>query len=110
MTDSEAQIQAQIVRFMWNEHPETRGLFYHNYNNPKNAAHGATLKTLGLLPGVADLTLLWRGKAYFFELKDIKGRQSIAQQKWQWVVEEHNFNYHIIRSLEEFKMILVNII
>jgi hypothetical protein len=29
-----------------------------NYNNPKNAIHGAILKGLGLVAGVADMTYL----------------------------------------------------
>ena len=57
--------------FIWhsNTYPNKRGLLYHNFNNPRNAIQGAKLKTMGLVSGVADLTLLHKTKTYFFELK-----------------------------------------
>ena len=67
--------------FIWhsNTYPNKRGLLYHNFNNPRNAIQGAKLKTMGLVSGVADLTLLHKSKTYFFELKTTTGRQSKSQ-------------------------------
>lgn len=99
---SEARIQAECVKWIWNEYPETRGLLYHNYNNPPNSRKGAQLKALGLVPGVADLTFLWNGKAYFFELKDEKGKQSEVQRIWEQKITEQGFYYFVVRDLCTF--------
>jgi len=107
---TESQLQAKCIQYAWNEHPETRGLIYANYNNPKNAAHGAHLKAIGLLPGVADITILWKGKAYFVELKTLDGKQSKAQVNWQNTVQENGFNYHLINTFETWQKLLEMII
>lgn len=107
---TESQLQAKCIQYAWNEHPETRGLIYANYNNPKNAGHGAHLKAIGLIKGVADLTILWKGQAHFVELKTKDGRQSKAQKDWQDLVNSHNFEYHLIRDFETWKKLLKRII
>ena len=106
----EDQLQAKCIQYAWNEHPETRGLIYANYNNPKNAAHGAHLKAIGLLPGVADITILWKGKTYFVELKTETGKQSKAQIKWQETITENGFEYNLIRTVETWQKLLKRII
>jgi len=100
---SEEKLQQDIFIWYSNTYPNKRGLLYHNFNNPRNAIQGAKLKTLGLVSGVADLTLLHEGKAYFFELKTATGKQSKRQKEWSKQVTANNFYYKIIRSLDEFK-------
>jgi hypothetical protein len=97
--------------FLWHnkEYPTKRGLLYHNFNNPRNAIQGAKLKSLGLVPGVADLTLLHNKKAYFFELKTSTGKQSPKQKKWEQTVKKDGFNYYIIRDIKRFKELILYI-
>ena len=64
---------------------------------------------MGLMAGVADLTLLFHGKTYFFELKTEVGRQTTKQKEWQKTVESQGFDYSIIRTLGEFKKHIQNI-
>lgn len=54
---TEAQHQAEVVKWFWNEYKQLRGLLYHNFNNPKNKIQGAQLIALGLIKGNPDLTL-----------------------------------------------------
>jgi len=91
--------------FIWhsNTYPNKRGLLYHNFNNPRNAIQGAKLKTMGLVSGVADLTLLHKSKTYFFELKTTTGRQSKSQIIWEAQIKKNEFYYKIIRDLATFK-------
>ena len=100
---TEDRLQQDIFIYHCNTYPCKRGLFFHNFNNPRNAIQGAKLKTLGLVSGVADMTLLHNGKTYFFELKTATGKQSKRQQEWERQVTSEKFNYYIIRTLEEFK-------
>lgn len=44
------------------------------------------------------------------ELKTEKGRQSDHQRAWQYLMKEQGFEYYIVRSLEEFKELIVKIV
>jgi hypothetical protein len=75
-----------------------------NFNNPPGAFQGAQLKTMGLLPGISDLTYLAADNfPYFFELKVAYGKQSPAQITFEKNIKERGGIYTIIRSLDEFK-------
>lgn len=78
-------------------------MLYMNYNNAKNQSHGAILKAIGMVAGVADLTLLTANGAVFIELKTETGKQSPAQKEWEQKVREKDYQYHVIRTLEEFQ-------
>jgi hypothetical protein len=67
------------------------------------------MKASGMVSGVADMTYLKDGKAYFFELKADKGRQSDNQKQWQEIVEAAGFSYQIIRSLTQFQTAITNL-
>lgn len=60
-------------------------------------------KNTGFLAGVADLIVLLPNKAMFFELKTSIGRQSDKQKEFQQTVELLGFEYHLVRSLDDFK-------
>jgi hypothetical protein len=110
MEKSEDRLQEDIVQYMWNNHPETRGLFCYNLNNSKNAIDGHRNKLKGLIQGRSDLVFYWLGRAYFFELKTSKGRQSPEQKDWETLVTKHGFMYYIVRNLDEFKMIIERVL
>ena len=80
-----------------------------NMNNPRSKINGAIMKASGMVSGVADMTYLKDGKAYFFELKADKGRQSDNQKQWQEIVEAAGFSYQIIRSLTQFQTAITNL-
>lgn len=101
---TESRIQQECFMWHWNAYPEDRKALYLNYQNPKDARHGAELKGMGLISGVADMTYLHRdGTVTYFEFKTPTGRQSEAQIAFQEVVERRGARYLIVRSLEEFK-------
>jgi hypothetical protein len=96
--------------WLWNEHPQTRGMFFLVHNNAPTKVQASQLKAMGMVAGVSDTVLLWQGKAYLIEFKVAKGRQSEVQKDWQRKVEAHGFEYRIIRSLEEFKEFIQQVI
>ena len=101
--DSEARIQQEIVVWFNNEYPQYRGLLCYNNNNSTGGLRGKINKFLGTVKGRADMTLYFKKKAYMLELKTAKGKQSKAQEEWQATIENQGFEYHVIRSLKEFK-------
>lgn len=108
--ESERKLQAECFKWCWNEHPETRGLLCYNLNNSKNRVDGARNRGLGLIPGRADFTLYWQGKAYFIEMKDYNGRQSGVQKKWEETVKSHGFSYNICRTFGDFSDLINKIV
>ena len=99
---TESQLQALCFQSHWNKYPEERGLLYMNYNNPKNALHGAHLRALGMIKGVADMTYLSKSGAVFLEFKTEVGKQSPAQVEWQAKVMTAGYAYWIIRNETDF--------
>ena len=65
-----------------------------------------TVVAMGLLSGVSDLIVVLQGKVLFVELKLPTGRQSKAQIDFQDRVNDLDHPYFIIRSLEEFKILI----
>ena len=110
MSQSESQLQAQCVTWLWNEHPETRGLFFAVNNNSEHVARAMQRRAIGLIPGVSDDLFMWHQKLYCFEFKTETGRQSPAQISWEKKVTEHGFDYYIIRNFETFQHIIMQII
>jgi len=106
----EERLQANCVFWLWNTYPETRGLFVLVNNNPLNAIDGARKKALGLISGVSDTVFFWKGRTYFIEFKNEKGKQSPAQVEFQQKVEHQGFKYNVIRTEEEFRFWMENII
>ena len=107
--ESEDQFQAACYIWHHNTFPQFRKLLHANNNNSENRIKGNQNKAKGVVPGVADLEYNFHGITYFLELK-IKGRtQSDDQIKFQELMSQHGFPYHIIRSLDRFKELITEI-
>lgn len=107
---SESQLQSECVQWLWNNHPETRGLFFSITNNSEHVVRGLQRKALGMIAGVADTCFLWNGKAYFIEFKNEIGKQSPDQVRWEITVWKQGFEYVIVRSLFQFQSVIENIL
>lgn len=110
----ESKIQASCVAWMHNTYPEYRGLYFavqnENSRADSNASTGAIRRAVGVTKGVSDTILLiargkWNGLCV--EFKTDIGRQSSAQVEWQSKVEAQGYRYEVVRSLEEFKKLIV---
>ncbi len=65
-----------------------------------------TFKATGLLKGASDLVVIFpNGKLCFVELKIAKGVQSAEQKDFESRVSSLGYEYHLIRSLDEFKLL-----
>jgi hypothetical protein len=108
---TEDALQQKCYFWFWNEYPNLRKLLFSVPNGGwRRGKDAKTLQRTGLTPGVSDLILLFNGKAFLIELKkNQKSSQNKEQLAWQLQVEAQGFLYFIIRSLEEFK-ILINTI
>lgn len=110
----EGRIQAECVAWFHNTYPQYRGLYFavqnENSRADSNASTGAIRKAMGVVKGVSDTLMFvprskWHGLCV--EFKSNIGRQSLAQIEWQQKVEAQGFRYEVVRSLEEFKKLIV---
>ncbi len=108
--EAEERIQTACYVYFHNTFPEHRGLLCYNLNNSKNKIDGARNKAMGIQKGRSDLVLYWQGRAVMIEMKTPTGEQSPEQIEWQRKVEGQGFEYHLVRSLEEFQKIILTIL
>jgi F420-dependent methylenetetrahydromethanopterin dehydrogenase len=89
----EAEIQAAIVKAL-------SKLGFLVIHIPNQATKGRQ-RYSGLLPGAPDLIVIGDNKVWFMEVKNEKGRQSLAQAIVQRQIEERGFGYYIVRSVDD---------
>ena len=110
-TQPEAKIQASCVEYLWNNYPETRGLYIHipNEGNRSSKLDGAMRKALGLVAGAPDTFLFMPRGQYAglaVEFKTETGVQSKEQMAFQNRLEKQGYRYTLCRSLDQFKQII----
>jgi hypothetical protein len=110
---SEDYVQNQIWIWYTNnyclKHHNPRGLIFSIPNGGnRNAREAKRLKDTGLLSGVSDLiVILPCGKLLFIEVKKPTGGvQSPEQKDFEARVKALGYEYHIVKSLDEFKNII----
>jgi hypothetical protein len=107
---SEIQIQAKCFQWLWNTHSATRRCFFAVPNQgTRSAVTTLQLKASGLVPGIPDCILVWKGRAYGFEFKTDTGVLSVAQQLVHTAWSGHA-EVFVVRSFEEFRVIVEKIL
>ena len=106
-SNPEGRIQAECVQWLWNNYPETRGLYIHipNEGNRRSKIDGSVRKSLGIISGAPDTFLFIPSKGYHglaIEFKTLRGRQSKSQQLFEERLESFGYKYVIVKSLSEF--------
>lgn len=109
VAQTEHQIQVACVNWFRKQHPGLL-LFAIPNGEARTPATGAKLKQQGVLAGVADLLLLYRGTAYFIEMKKPGGSQSATQRKFEVQAVEAGGRYFVCKTLAEFQALVGQII
>ena len=107
---TENKIQQEIIIWFRNnfclKNNDPRSAIFSVPNDSKDAKEQMRKIATGLMAGVSDLICIHKGKVLFIECKDEKGRQSDKQKDFQSIVESQGFEYYLVRSLENFKIII----
>jgi len=99
---TEIQLQSSAFLNLWNKRPELRGRVFAINQNSHNRIKGALNKSLGVMPGVADMAYLIPGSIVWIEWKTETGRQSPEQKSFEQMVTRLGMRYYIVRSEVEF--------
>jgi len=111
MTREEDILQAACVLWFNHTYRFTHNrMLFHVDNNSWNSIVGAKKKALGVVQGPSDLVFVGDKEVYFIEMKTLKGTQSPEQLDFQLKVEERGHIYIIIRTLEQFKRFICQVI
>lgn len=107
---TEDKIQQEIVMWYRNtyclKHHNPRNIIFSVPNDSKDAKEQMRKIATGLFSGVSDLIVIHFGKILFIEIKTEVGKQSDKQKDFENIVLSHNFQYYLIRSLDEFKKMI----
>ncbi len=106
MEKSESRIQQEIFDWYWNTYCTSlrspREIIFHVPNENQHR-----LQNIGVVAGMSDLVATYRGRMLFIEVKTPTGKQSIKQQGIEKHVSEVvGAEYHVVRSLEDFKRLI----
>jgi len=108
---SEDRLTQECYLWFHNEFPSLRGLLFHVPNGgARNAREGAKFKSMGVWKGVADFLFMYQSTTIAIELKTSVGFLSKEQKAWRDKIGTQGFEYKVVRSLEEFKNCIKEII
>ena len=112
---SHNQLQSACHLWLWNTFPSLRYLSHANINNlttetPDARIQMAKLKAIGLVRGVLDYELYYRGVLYCFDFKVGYDKLSLEQLEFIDQIEKQGGKCYEIRSVEEFKKIITEIV
>lgn len=100
---SESKLQSQCFQYAWNTYPASRLMLFHVPNGGRRSKIEAMqFKAMGVIPGVADMIFIHKGKVYAFEFKTDTGTQSPAQKEWERKFIEQGGSYWIVQSFDYF--------
>jgi len=95
-------LQSSSFIKLWNQRPDLRGRIFAINNNSVNRIKGAMNRSMGVIPGVADMAYLIQGSIVWIEWKTETGRQSPEQKSFEQLVTRLGMRYYIVRSEVEF--------
>jgi len=94
----ESEIQSAIVKAL-------RQLGFLVFHIPNQATRGLR-RYSGMVSGAPDLVVLKGGRAWFFEVKTDRGKQSYAQKAIEEAIASEGFTYAIVRSVDDVLRVL----
>lgn len=101
---TEAKIQQEIVKWFRANYYK-KGVIFSVPNERASYMEIKDLLLTGLLAGASDLIVVLEGKVLFVEVKNEKGKQSDKQKRFEGNVAALSHEYHLVRTLKEFKTI-----
>lgn len=114
------QLHSRCFLWLWNTHPELRGLFHTNFSDFKlvermlGALAGvkisaqqrqivlSQLKSIGLVKGTWDFEFLYKNTLYFIEIKVGTDHLSPEQIANKEILEKHGARFFECRTEQEF--------
>lgn len=122
MNKSHDFLQYTCFTWLWNEHPELRQLFWGTFNDIKQVEKItgnlkekrriilSHMKSLGMVKGVLDFMFYYGGVLHVIDFKVGADRLSKEQKTFIAQIESQGGKGYEVRTIEEFKNIIDEII
>ncbi|MFA7616926.1 MAG: VRR-NUC domain-containing protein [Weeksellaceae bacterium] len=108
---SEDKLQAQFFQYTWNTYPQLRRCMWAVPNGGyRNIQEAVKLKATGVIPGVWDIHVFYKGKFYIIETKVGRNTLSKDQIRWRDLMEAQGAVSFVYYSMEEGKRIIEEIL
>lgn len=109
----EGRMQTECVKWFRLQYPDLAlNLISVPNGGSRNAIEAERLKREGVTAGVADLVLFVPNSTHHCLCMELKygqqGKQSDTQKEWQIAIEKQNYQYLLIRSIDEFQTEIKN--
>lgn len=109
--NNEHHLQVSMIQWYNAQYPKLRlNLFAVPNGSNIGQRAGAYMRAEGLRSGVSDLIFCYDETAYFIEIKTPKGKQSDSQKQFQQAMSDNFFEYYIIRTFDDFKLLITILI
>lgn len=114
-TSTEAKIQSSLVQWYNNTycltHQTPRCIIFSipNGGANKSISEHMVSRAMGEYKGASDLIVIHCGKLLFIEVKTPTGVQSKDQKIFETHVRQCGYDYFLVRSVEDFKLIISNL-
>lgn len=109
MINMESQIQRECVKWFRLVYKEPDYMIFAVPNGGRRwKIEAAILKGEGVRAGVSDLIVMGMYKIFFIEMKAENTRHEQTQKDFRKIVENLGFNYHLCRSFDEFRLVIMN--
>jgi hypothetical protein len=104
----ESALQKAMIEYLDRRGVRRDNVVFAVPNEGRRSRHvGGILKSMGLLPGVADLVIVAPGgRAHFVEVKTPKGRLSKAQREFRDRCVAMRVPWAIVRSLDDMERVI----
>lgn len=99
--NDEEKLQRDVLEFLHLALPPDAIVFAIPNGGLRSKKVAARLNGQGVKAGIPDLQVIWRGRAFFIELKTAAGRQSVQQRHMANVLNYCGANVMLCRSLPE---------
>lgn len=105
MRHEEDNLQIAVADYL--RYQCTHTIWWHTPNGgQRNPREGARFKRMGVMPGVPDILIFWRGGMGGIELKAGKNKQQQSQSNFQYIWQHFGGQYAVCRSIEQVERAL----
>lgn len=102
----EQQLQRAVAQYLDAVLPADVVWFHPPNGGFRTKAEAGIFKALGVKPGVPDIVIIWRGRAYFIELKATDGRLSQSQGEMHIRLQNACTDVYLCRSVDDVRVVV----
>lgn len=106
MRHTEHQFQCAAYAYLRKALPADALVWSTDHAGKRSPAAGARMKQRGIIPGISDMFIFWRGTLVALELKAGRNAATEAQDVFGSTITDNGGHYCVVNSLEQIECVL----